>query len=336
MVNKLKKLIVMAMALAISGSPIAFAQQTTLRLATVAPQKTIWQQQLDQFTADVASETQGRVKIDVFYNAQLGGEQIVLRQVMRGRIDMAMASVSSLADQLPDAYLVSMLFYYDNVAARSCILDKVRNDYRDLIAPLGLQFMDWTETGTGQLVADVPYLTPDSIKGKRLGVLGNPITNQFWESIGALPVMTPSTDAASNLATHLIDVYPTIPVFYVFAGVNKVAPVLSKIDYVMSPATILIDSKTWKKLSKEDRAGMERALARHPSTERSKAFYAFEETVLGMHQKSGGKVINTTAQQKELWRKDIDKYYSKVLGGVSAKGREFFGKLEAARKACAK
>ena len=333
---KFGRFIALALMLAgLTSSPLK-AEQQTLRLSTAAPLKTVWQQQLDQFVADVDAETKGRVKIEVFYNSQLGSEQAVLPQVMRGRVDMAMTSVSSLADQLPEAYLVSMIFYYDNVKQRSCILDAVRNDYRSLLAPMGVRLLDWTEVGTGQLSGTKPYISPDSVRGLRLGVSANPISNKYWESLGALPVMTPSTEAASNLATGLVDAYPTIPVFYLFAGISKVAPILTKIDYVMSPATIIINEKTWEKLSKEDREGIERALARHPAAYRSAAFFAFEAAVLDMHRKAGGTVVVATDQQKAVWRKNIDQYYEQVLKSVSPKGRDFFAKLEAARKVCAK
>jgi len=82
------------------------AQEVTLRMATGAPSKTIWQQQFDKFAADVAEETGGNVKIEIFYNSQLGPGNTVLPQVMRGRIDMGAFSTAEIADQLRDAYLV--------------------------------------------------------------------------------------------------------------------------------------------------------------------------------------------------------------------------------------
>lgn len=306
----------------------------TLRLATAAPAKSIWQQQTDQFIKDVDTETNGRVKIEAFYNAQLGSEQAVLPQLRRGRVDMAMMSISALADQLSEAYLVSMLFYYDNLSQRSCILDNIKNDYRELISPLGLHLLDWTETGSGQLSGTKAYLTPDTIRGQRIGVAANPISNKFWEEKKSLPVPTPSTEAASNLATGLIDVYPTIPVFYVFGGINKVAPVLTKLDYVISPATILINQKIWDKLSKSDREGVERALAKQPSAERSKAFYAFEASVLEMHKKAGGTVVVATPEQKAQWKTGLENYYKNTLKNASPQGQKFFSKLESAKKTC--
>lgn len=333
MLNKQNLIANLVVAAGLSVTP-ALAETHSLRLATAAPPNTIWQQQLDQFAADVAEETAGNVKIEVFYNSQLGAEQAVLPQVMRGRIDMGAFSVASLADQLPEAYLVSMLFFYDDVASRSCILDTVREDYRSMLAPTGVRVLDWTEVGTGQLAGAEPFLTPDTVSGRRIGAAANPISNAYWEKLGGFPTMTPASEAASNLSTGLIDVYPTIPVFYVFGGIAQVAPVLTRLDYVMSPAAMVINQGVWDNLSDEDRAGINRALARHPSTERSAAFFAFEEAVLGMAQEKGVKIEVPTDEQRAQWSAGIEDYYDQVLADVSDEGRAFWEKMKTARQAC--
>ncbi len=102
------------------------------------------------------------------------------------------------------------------IAARSRILDAVRYDHRALIAPTGLQMSGWSEIGTGQPDVDKPFLTPDTVDDLRISVAANPISNLYWDRLGAYPTLTPATEAASNISTGLIDVYPTIPAFWAF------------------------------------------------------------------------------------------------------------------------
>lgn len=334
--KQLKNMVATAALFATFGFGSANAQDVTLRMATAAPTNTIWQQQFDQLAADVAEETAGRVKIEIFYNSELGSEQAVLPQVMRGRIDMGAFSTAGVADQLPDAYLAAMLFYYTDLESRSCILDKVRGDYRQLLSSTGLYLLDWSEVGSFQLSGTKPFTNPESLKGVRLGGAANPITNMFWERMGAFPSLVPVTEAASSLSTGLIDVYPTIPVFYLFAGISQVAPVLSKVDIGLPPATILINQGVWDKLSEEDRAGFERALARHPAAERSAAFYAFEKQLYAMHQSKGGTVAVATPEELAAWREGIQEYYDEVLANATPEGKTFWAALEAARGACSK
>ena len=324
-------------ALAISAGPAvspAFSQEVTLRMATAAPTNTIWQQQFDQFAADVAEETEGRVKIEIFYNASLGSEQAVLPQVMRGRIDMGAFSVASVADQLPDAYLVAMPFYYTDLESRSCILDAVRDDYRTLVAPTGMHLLDWSEVGSFQISGNKAFTSPASIQGLRVGVAANPITNLLWERVGGFPSLLPVTEAASAISTGMIDVYPTTPVFYLFAGIAQVAPVLSKVDIGWPPALIVINEGVWSDLSEEDRAGFERALARHPAAERSAAFYAFENELFALHETNGGTVAEATDEELAAWREGIDEYYAQVLSSTKPEGLAFWDAFEAARASC--
>jgi len=312
----------------------ALAQETTLRMATAAPEGTIWQKQFDQFAADVAEETDGRVKIDVFYNAALGSEQTVISQVVRGRIDMSANGVGPMADQITEAYLISLLFFYDDLDVRACVLETMKDDYRDMLLPTGIRFLDWTEVGTAQLAAKEKITSPEQLRGKRMGVTATKISNLYWEMQGAIPVDTPITDVAANLSTGLVDVYPSIPIFYVFAGINKLAPVWNEINYLLSPGAIVISDSVWQKMSEEDRAGIERALARRPAAERSAEFFAVEEAVVGMHRDAGGTVHTSTEAEQAAWREIVPAYYEGVMELVSPEGRTFFGKMKDAKAGC--
>lgn len=324
---------------AVAGSLFAgptMAQEITLRMSTAAPEKTIWQQQFDQFAADVAEETGGEVKIEIFYNAQLGPGNTVVPQVMRGRVDMGAFSTAEIADQLRDAYLVSMLHYYDDLEDRTCILDTVYEDYQTLLGSTGMRLLDWTEVGSFQLAATKAFTSPKSLAGVRLGGAANPITNLYWERLGAYPSLVPVTEAASSISTGLIDVYPTIPVFYMFAGISQVAPVLSKVNIGLPPGVIVINQKVWEGLSEDQQAGIERARARNPFAARSAAFYAFEDQLYQLHQSKGGAVAEPTPEEKAAWSEGLDDYYAEVLADSSPEGLAFWDKLNAARAECSK
>jgi TRAP-type C4-dicarboxylate transport system substrate-binding protein len=325
--------VAVAAAIGLVAAP-AMAQDVTLRMSTSAPEGTIWQQQFDQFAADVAEETGGNVKIEIFYNSQLGASNAVIPQVMRGRVDMGAFSTAQISDQLRDAYLVGMLLYYDDMDERICILNAVQDDFNALLAPTGMRLLDWAEVGSFQLSGKEAFTSPKSLEGRRFGAAANPITNLFWERQGAFPTLVPAVEATSSFSTGLIDVYATAPVFYMFAGVSQVAPILSKIDIGLSPGVIVINQGVWDRLSDEDKAGIARAQAKNPFEARSKAFFAFEDQLFDMHRSNGGTVAEATAEEKAKWREGIDEYYAEVLADSSPEGLAFWDKLNAARADC--
>lgn len=332
----MKKIMQMAF-LAISVSVVAaqsYAQDVTLRVATGAPPNTIWQTQLDRFAADVDVETNGEVKLDIFYGSQLGNEQDTITQMLRGRIDMVLASTAGLANQLPEAYLPALPFYYDDVDVRSCILDTISSPYTDLLGTTGLQFIGWFEVGAGQLSGTEPLTSPQHIKGKRLAVTANKVSNMYWEMIGAIPVPTPSAEMAANMSTGLVDVVPSIPVYYVFAGINKVAPIWSKNNYINAPASLVMNQDTFKGLSEEHRAGIIRAINKIPADQIRKEFVDFETAVMNMHTEAGGTIVEANAEEMDAWRAFLPEYYSNVLKEMSADGQALFASMEAAKAQC--
>ncbi len=86
-------------------------------------------------------------------------------------------------------------------------------------------------------------------------------------ALGANPNPIGITEITSAFQTGLVDVQASVVTFYLPSGLNKVAPVLTKVDMADVPGIIVINQGVWDKLSADNKAALERGTARRPASQ---------------------------------------------------------------------
>ena len=325
------------LALALMGGASAQQAATELRYTTGAPEKTPWvTPQLRRFETDVAEESGGKIKIASFINAQLGNEQDTVQQVARGRIDMGGFSNGAVALLAPELALLGLPFFFKNVVEQDCTVDAMTKPVSDLLAKKGVKFLGWTEVGTGDLVGKKPFLVPADVKGLKAASGANKVSAITWTTLGANPTPIGITEIASAFQTGLTDVNGTVITFYLPSGLAKVAPVLSRVELSDAPGIILINKAVYDKLPADQRAALDKAVARRTADQLRKEIRGFEATLRDMHVKAGGTIATPTPEQRELWRKALQPAWPKMVQEIGGDAAGFYKQMEAARTGCEK
>jgi TRAP-type C4-dicarboxylate transport system substrate-binding protein len=338
--RKLTCLAVAGTALATAGATDILAQDKKpleLRYTTGAPAKTPWVMQLERFAKDVEEESKGGLKIEQFIAAQLGNEQDTAQQIARGRIDMGGFSNGAVALLTPEISLLGMPFYFKDVAEQDCTLDNhMTKPVHDALAKKNVKFLGWTEVGTGDIIGKRPFVSPKDVAGLKAASASNKVSAATWVALGANPNMIGITEIASAFQTGLVDVQASVVTFYLPSGLNKVAPVLTRVELSDAPGIIMMNKAKYDGLSKEHRESLDRAVARRPADQLRKEIRGFEATLREMHVKGGGTVVDVTPAQREEWRKALQPAWPTMVKELGADGERFYKQMEAGRTACEK
>lgn len=322
-------------ALALAAGAFAANAETSLRLATAAPQGSPWANQLDRFAADVDSETGGDVKIEVFYNAQLGSEQDVTAQIARGRIDMAFLSNVSVALQVPEAIMASMYFYFDSGAQRECVMDNhLLEPIRELSAAKGMYLLGWGEVGGNHIAGTTEVRVPTDMAGKKLALATSKIANAFWETYGVIPTPMPLPEQPAAIQTGLIDFMSLPAAFYVPSGINQVAPVYSLTRHAETAGMLMMSKVVRDALTEEQRAGIDRAVAKVPASTLRKEINGVEDFLIEKHREGGGTVVEPTAEERALWVAPMAEFYSLVVEELGDSGAQLMKLMDDAKVTC--
>jgi TRAP-type C4-dicarboxylate transport system substrate-binding protein len=196
----------------------------------------------------------------------------------------------------------------------------------------GRKFLGWTEVGTGDIVGK-PYLVPADVKG--LSVSAQQMSATMWRRSAPTDLIG-ITEIASAFQTGLTDVNGTVITFYLPSGLAKVAPVLSRVEFADAPGIILINKGVYDKLPADQRAALDKAVARRSATQLRQEIRGFEQVLRDMHVKAGGTIATPTPEQRELWRKALQAAWPKMVQEVGGDAPGFYKQMEAARASCEK
>ena len=329
-----------AFVMASAWSATCFAQGTpavSLRYTTGAPAKTPWVNQLERFIKDVDEESKGAIKVEAFIAAQLGNEQDTIQQIARGRIDMGGFSTGAVALVLPELSVLTIPFLFKSNAEQDCVIDKfVTGPVSAGLAKKGIKFLGWTEVGTGEIIGKRPFVSPNDVNGLKAAAASNKISAAMWSALGANPNPIGITEISSAFQTGLVDVQSQVVSFYLPSGLNKIAPVMTRVGLADSPGIVVMNQPAFDKLTADQKAAMERAMARRSADLLRQEVRGFEEVLRGMHVKGGGQIVDITPEQREEWRKKLSPLWASMAKEVGDDGVALFKAIEEGKKGCTK
>lgn len=122
MKSKLLKCLVSAAALAVAG--VSANAETVLKLGSVAPSGSPWAKWITDVAAHVEEISGGELKLDLILDAQIGDEQTILRQAVKGRIEIAYVSNIPLTLLAKEMALISTPHLWDSIEQGSCAAHK--------------------------------------------------------------------------------------------------------------------------------------------------------------------------------------------------------------------
>ncbi|MGD9944925.1 MAG: TRAP transporter substrate-binding protein DctP [Burkholderiaceae bacterium] len=317
-------------------APSTAAAQYQIRYASAAPSGSIFAKQVERLAAQIGEESQGKIQVSPFHNSQLGGEADVIGQIARGRIDMGGFSATTLSLQAPELTLLQLPFFFDSEAQRDCVMDNhAKPLVIEALARKGLHFFAWGESGDVQLVGKKSFASPADLKGIKFGHLPSKALSDFARLQGANPIPITSAEIASSLQTGLIDSFTTMPVFYIPAGLNKIAPIMTKLDMSSAFTINVIHKGTYDKWPAEVRAAFDRGVAKTPTSTVRQEVRDLNRQLLKAHTDGGGAVAPVTPAQRAEWQKGLRPYYLTLVKELGASGEKLFSTMEAGKKACA-
>lgn len=309
--------------------------ETILKLATAAPEPTPWGAQVNRLAEAIAKESDGRLKVEPYFNSQLGTENDTLAQLARGRIEMGLFTVSAAAQQAPEVGLMQLYGFYDNNDQRACVQDNhLTDDIRARLGSKGVYFGTWAEVGNGYLMSDREITSVEDLKGLKVGISVNKINTEHWKVFGANPVPLSPGEAASAASTGLIDVYPTVYTFYIPSGLSKIYPVANEYNYSNGPGMFAVSQRIMDGLSEEDQAAIKRAFDSFTSKQVMDEIFGFEDKMRALHTSQGGKIVTLTDEQVAGIREKLPPFWAVMAAEYGEEGAKIIKLMEDGKAAC--
>src|ERR1700755_1204612 len=266
--------------------------------------------------------TSGRLSIQMYPSAQLGGEKETIEQTQIGAIQMLRVSAGALGPIVDDINVVNMPFLFKNTAhARKMMDGPIGQDLLDKItanANAGLVALCWMDAGARSIYnTKKPVKTIDDLKGLKVRVIGNQIFINMMNALGGNGVAMGYDQVFSALQTGVIDGAENNPPSYVFSNHYTAAKYYSLTEHLVIPEVLLFSKRSWTALSADDQALLKK-LAREAQMEERELWNKYEQTAMEKAKAAGCEIVPIDdkapfqAAVKPVWYKYGPKYQDMI------------------------
>jgi tripartite ATP-independent transporter DctP family solute receptor len=208
----------------------------------------------EAFAKAVAERSEGRLKIAVFGNSELGTESEMLGAVASGFLDVTTCPIGVTSDYSRETILIELPFLFrDPAQARAACDGPLGRHCADLLRLKGIDVLAFGEIGVRHMTANKPIRTPADLKGLRLRVpQSEPILVTF-KALGADAAPLPLKDVPEALRTGRIDAEENPINIIVSSHLNTVQSHLSLTGHAYTPYLFAFSAEIMEEVSAADR-----------------------------------------------------------------------------------
>ncbi len=156
----------------------------------------------------IESATDGRIKVQVFPNSQLGNDTNMLSELRSGAMQMMGIGDNILATLVPSAAIDNIGFAFkDSQTAWDALDGAVGDPVRADIVKVGLHPMHriWDEGFRHVTSSTKQIKTPEDLAGFKIRVPPSPISVDLFRALGAAPATLNISELYTALQTHVVD-----------------------------------------------------------------------------------------------------------------------------------
>ena len=239
-----------ALALACAG----MAQAATLKIATVAPEGTVWMKEMREAGTNIKTRTAARVDVKYFPGGVMGNDAAVLRKMKLGQLQGGAFTAGELSPVYADAPIYSLPFLFTTLEEVAYVRKAVDPMLRDGFRKAGLEAVGLSGGGFAYLMSTKPVRTKDELRTTKVWTPQNDkIAQVAFEQAGVPVISLPIGDVYTSLQTGLLEtVGITTSGAIAFQWHTKVKHVVDlPLSYVVG--VLALDAKAYDRLSPEDR-----------------------------------------------------------------------------------
>lgn len=226
------------------------AAETTLKIATLAPDGTNWAETLKKLSKELNEKTDGEVKLKMYFGGSQGDEPDVLRKVRVGQLHGGIFTGKTLGDVNGDVRVMELPFTFDG--NRQKALSTMLN-----MAPFfekGFekgQFMNlgFFEIGIVYFVSQKKTDNLEMLKGLKIWQWeGDDLVTTLIKEMNLVSVPLPLPDVLSSLTTGVVEAAYAPPMGIVALQWNTKIKYIVDFPLSYSIGAFLLSNKAWSSI----------------------------------------------------------------------------------------
>lgn len=298
----------------VAGAPAAAAAPIVVKLATVAPEGSLWHQIVKDMAERWRQASDGQVVVRIFPGGIAGDETDVVRKIRIGQLHAAAVTAGAFHDIDPAAMALMVPMLYDSYAELDYVRERLAPELESRMAAKGFVVLSLGDAGWVHFFAHKPVVRPDDLKARRLFVwAGDPVALDLYRRAGlnAVPLAVP--DVLPGLQAGLIDAFDTTPLaalaFQWFAKARH----MTNLPWAPLVGATVIGRATWERIPADLRPAL-LAAAREAAEARREEIRRLDREAVAEMQKYGLRVVPVPAEARAQWQASAEGVYPVIRG----------------------
>ncbi len=195
----------LALSLLLMFSPVQ-AKEIVIKFSHVVAENTPKGQMANKFKELVDQRLAGKVKVEVYPNSQLFGDNKVLEAMLLGDVQLAAPSLSKFKRYTKKLQLFDLPFLFNDMAAVERFQQSP--DGQELLNSMqkkGLIGLGYLHNGMKQLSASQPLRVPADAENLKFRIMTSDVIAAQFEAVDAVPLKKPFSEVFTLLQTKAID-----------------------------------------------------------------------------------------------------------------------------------
>ena len=288
-------------------------------------------QYMQRFAMNLQAQALPGVSLKLLIRGEVGPEEVLMRSVRRGRVEIASFTASGLSAVLPEFDLLRAPYLFSSFEEVDYALDQyIAPLMVDLLAAQDLQFLVFSDEGWFNLYGQSDFVSPKSTQGERLRALQSPASQSFIRSIGADMIQIPFADVMTGLQTGLISGGETGTMIYAAASLSEEAPYLTLTRHAYSAGAMVAYKPWYDSLSRTVRIALVEAVP--PVTFiRPLLRKWISDELKGLGQR-GVSIRDLTKDQRKQWSDATRTNLAALVANMDGKGDAMYAAIIDAKK----
>lgn len=263
--------------------------------------------------------TGGRIKVECYYNSEMGSNSELLEGLQLGTIEMTCMSAANLGGFCESLMLLDLPYLFScGEAANEAMNGEVGREILDELEPSGFHGLGWVTGGTELwrlLTANKEIKVPSDLNGIKIRIMSNQIHEAFWNALGASPIPMAFSELYTALQNGTVDAQENPWGQIQGSKLYECQKYIMKTEHMFDFSPVVISKPFWDTLSAEDQALIQMVCDEIAEGERAYTdqlqFDAEKEAT-----DYGCQVVELTPEEKQQWvdigRGIYDKFADKI------------------------
>jgi TRAP-type C4-dicarboxylate transport system substrate-binding protein len=233
--------------------PLSGAWAVTIKIASIAPDGTLWMQKMREGAEEISKQTDNRVKFKFYPGGIMGSDANVLRKIRIRQLHGGAVTAGSLATIYKDFQIYSLPLLFKDRQELASVREQFDQVLIDGLEKEGFVSFGLADGGFAYFMSQKPIASVSDMRKQRVWLPEGDEFGQAWfEATGVTPVTLPLTDVLTGLQTGLVDAVATSTIGALAFQWHTKVNYVTETPLLYLYGTLVIDSKTFKRIKPDD------------------------------------------------------------------------------------